>query len=232
MPPPARSESYRGVAGEVADRVRTAILTGELAPGTPLKEADLMAEFSVSRSSAREGLGLLEGEGLVTSELHRAARVRALEPEDVDELYTLRAALDGLAMRTAAKKATSFDALDAVVEEMRHARTDAERVALDMKFHDAVYEVAGHRRLIESWRAIRSQVHLFLLARIDGDPTYRDLVVPEHLNLAAVLRAGDVERAAPAAEEHLRGSCGKLVGRGERPNQPAASSLIDPIGKL
>ncbi|HUQ57842.1 GntR family transcriptional regulator [Lentzea sp.] len=219
MPPLARPASHRGLAGEVADQVRTAILAGELGPGAPLKEADLMAEFDVSRSSAREGLLLLEGEGLVSSELHRGTRVRALEPEDVEELYTLRAALDGLAMRTAAKKGASFDALDAVVEEMRHARTNAERVALDMKFHDAVYEVAGHRRLIESWRAIRSQIHLFLLARIDGDPTYRELVVPEHLNLAAVLRVGDVEQAASAAEEHLRGSYEKLVGRNDRPNR-------------
>jgi len=218
MPSPARPASHRGLAGEVADQIRTAVLAGELGPGAPLKEADLMARFDVSRSSAREGLLLLEREGLVSSELHRGTRVRALEPEDVDELYTLRAALDGLAMRTAAKKGTSFDALDAVVEEMRHARTDAERVALDMKFHDAVYEAAGHRRLIESWRAIRSQVHLFLLARIDGDPTYRELVVPEHLNLAAVLRVGDVEQAASAAEEHLRGSYEKLVGRSDRPS--------------
>jgi DNA-binding GntR family transcriptional regulator len=209
--PSVRPVSRKGVAGEAADRIRDAILSGELAGGTALKEVELAAQLGVSRGSVREGLVLLEGEGLVVSQWHRGTWVRALTPEDVDELYTLRAALDVLAMRTAAAKGGKFDALEAVVEEMRHARTDAERVALDMKFHDAVYAATGHRRLMEAWQAIRSQIHLFLLARIVGDATYQDIVVPDHLNLVATLRVGDVEQAAQAAEEHLRGSYAKLV---------------------
>ena len=181
--------------------------------GAALKEVDLAARFGVSRGSVREGLVLLENEGLVVSALHRGTWVRALAPKDVDELYTLRAALDVLAMRTAAGR--DAGKLDAVVEEMRHAGTDAERVALDMKFHDAVYEATGHRRLIEAWQAIRNQVHLFLLARIVGDPTYRDIVVPEHANLAKILVSGDAEAAGRAAEEHLRGSYIKLVEQRE-----------------
>jgi DNA-binding GntR family transcriptional regulator len=82
-----------------------------------------------------------------------------------------------------------------------------------MKFHDAVYAATGHLRLMEAWQAIRSQIHLFLLARVVGDATYRDLVVPDHANLAAVLRSGDAEQAGKAAEEHLRGSYAKLVGQ-------------------
>lgn len=209
--PPVRPVSRKGVAGEAADRIREAILSGELAGGAALKEVELAAQLGVSRGSVREGLVVLEGEGLVVSQWHRGTWVRALDPEDIDELYTLRTALDVLAMKTAAARKPPVDALEAVVEEMRHARTDAERVALDMKFHDAVYAATGHRRLMEAWQAIRSQVHLFLLARIVGDATYRDLVVPEHLNLAALIGVGDVEQAALAAEEHLRGSYAKLV---------------------
>lgn len=209
--PPVRPVSRKGVAGEAADRIRDAILSGELAGGTALKEVELAGQLGVSRGSVREGLVVLEGEGLVVSQWHRGTWVRALDREDIDELYTLRTALDVLAMRTAAKKKAPVDALEAVVEEMRHARTDAERVALDMKFHDAVYEASGHQRLMEAWQGIRSQIHLFLLARIVGDATYRDLVVPEHLNLAAIIGVGDVEQAAVAAEEHLRGSYAKLV---------------------
>ncbi|MET8763638.1 GntR family transcriptional regulator [Lentzea sp. NPDC004782] len=203
--------SRKGVAGEAADRIREAILSGELAGGTALKEVELAAQLGVSRGSVREGLVVLEGEGLVVSQWHRGTWVRALDREDIDELYTLRAALDVLAMRTATAKNAPLDSLNAVVEEMRYARTDAERVTLDLKFHDAVYAAAGHRRLMEAWQAIRSQVHLFLLARIVGDATYRDLVVPEHAHLAAIIGVGDVEQAALAAEEHLRGSYAKLV---------------------
>lgn len=209
--PPVRPVSRKGVAEKAADLIRAAILSGELAGGTPLKELDLAARLGVSRGSVREGLALLEGEGLVVQQFHRGTWVRALTPEDVDELYTLRMALDVLAMRTAAVNGGPFRPLEAVVEEMRHARTDAELVALDMKFHDAVYAMTGHGRLIEAWQRIRSQVHLFLLARIAGDAGYRDIVVPDHLNLVKTLRVGDVEQAAAAAEEHLRGSYARLV---------------------
>lgn len=97
----------------------------------------------VAGAADREGLVVLEGEGLVVSQRHRGTRVRELDRE--------------------------------------------------------------------AWQAIRSQVHLVLLARIAGDGTCRDHVVPEHANLAAVIGVGDVEQAALAAEEHLRGSCAKLV---------------------
>lgn len=214
MPLPAvRPVARKGVAGEAADRIRDAILSGELPAGAALKEIELAGQLGVSRGSVREGLVLLEGEGLVVSEWHRGTWVRELTPEDVDELFTLRTALDVLAMRTAAVKARNFDALDEVVGAMKLARTDAERVALDMKFHDAVYAATGHRRLVEAWQAIRSQVHLFLLARIVGDPTYQGIVVPEHAGLTEVLRSGDAGRAGCAAEEHLRGSYAKLVGQ-------------------
>ncbi|WP_285644594.1 GntR family transcriptional regulator [Lentzea sp. NBRC 102530] len=212
MPPPAvRPVARRGVAGEAADRIRDAILAGELAAGTALKEVELASVLGVSRGSVREGLVVLESEGLVVSEWHRGTWVRELTPDDVDELYTLRTALDVLAMRTAAAKGSGFGPIDEVVRAMEHARTDTERVALDMEFHDAVYAATGHRRLQEAWRAIRCQVHLFLLARVADDPTYQELVVPEHAGLAAVLRAGDPGAAGCAAEEHLRGSSVKLV---------------------
>lgn len=211
--PPVRPVARKGVAGEAADRIRDAILGGKLAAGAALKEIDLAAQLGVSRGSVREGLVLLEGEGLVVSQWHRGTWVRAFTPEDIDELYTLRTALDVLAMRTAAARGTSFDGLDAAVEELRHARTDAERVALDMKFHDAVYAATGHRRLTEAWLAIRSQVHLLLLTRIVGAEhnTYQGDVVPEHANLVEILRRGDPGEAGRAAEEHLSSSCLTLV---------------------
>lgn len=199
----------RTVASEAAGRLRAAILAGDLPAGVTLRETDLAARFAFSRGAVRQGLVILEGEGLVVNEWHRGTQVRALAPKDVDELYTLREALDVLAMRIAAGKPT--DRLDEVVDEMRHATTDVELVALDVKFHDAVYEAAGHRRLTEAWRAIRSQVQLFLLARVTADATYRDIVASEHAELAKILRAGDPDVAGRAAEEHLRGSYATLV---------------------
>jgi DNA-binding GntR family transcriptional regulator len=203
----------RGLAGEAADRVREAIFAGVFPPGTPLKEVELAASLQVSRGSVREGLTMLEREGLVVSEWHKGTWVRSLSRKDVEELYTLRLALDVLAMRTAAANATpeSLANLDAAVADMATTRDATELVTLDMRFHDGVYAAAGHQRLTEAWEAIRGQIYLFLLTRIQGDTCYSKIVGPEHAALLQTIRDKDPERAARLAEEHLRGSYEKLM---------------------
>jgi len=205
----------RGLADEAADRIRDAIFAGVFPPGAPLREVELAASLGVSRGSVREGLARLTSEGLVESEWHKGNRVRALSADDVRELYTLRAALDELAMRLAAASPGDFAALDAVVADLvRAVDRDAdatELLALDMRFHDEVYAASGHRRLTEAWQGIRSQIYLFLLIRIRVGHDYRGLVVPEHTELVAALRSGDPDRAAALADGHVRGAYERLV---------------------
>lgn len=210
-----RTVRRRGLADEAADRIRDAIFAGVFPPGAPLREVELAASLGVSRGSVREGLARLTGEGLVESEWHKGNRVRSLSAEDVRELYTLRTALDELAMRTAVSRGADLGELDDVVAEMARAvdrDADAtELLALDMRFHDAVYAASGHRRLTEAWEGIRSQIYLFLLIRIRVGHDYRGLVVPEHTELVAVLRSGDPDRAAALADGHVRGAYERLV---------------------
>ncbi|SDC33999.1 GntR family transcriptional regulator [Actinokineospora iranica] len=188
----------RGLADEVADRIRDAIFSGSYEPGSQLREVELSVALGVSRGPVREALHRLEREGLVRSEWHRGAMVTTLSSEDVTELDSLRAALEQLAVRLVIDHATDEDltAIDKAVERMDRAADEHEMVRCDIDFHDAVYAAAGHRRLLEAWEAIRSQVHLFLLTRIglntDG---YLACVPVEHRELAASLRARDREAA-------------------------------------
>lgn len=202
-----RPAQRRGLAGEAADRIRDAIFAGTFPPGAALKEVELAHQLGVSRGSVREGLAILEREGLIVTEWHKGTWVRSLTGQDVEELYTLRAALEGLAMRTAAGKDTAR--LSEIVDAMAGAKKE-ELVALDMRFHDAVYEAAGHTRLAEAWSGIRNQIHLFLLTRIQGDDDYGDVIAPEHAQLVEALRTGDGERAARLAEDQLRVAYEKL----------------------
>jgi DNA-binding GntR family transcriptional regulator len=69
-------------------------------------------------------------------------------------------------------------------------------VRADIEFHDAVYAAAGHRRLVEAWQAIRSQVHLFLLTRVGvSTEDYLSHIPGEHRDLVAALRSRDSETA-------------------------------------
>lgn len=202
----------RGLAQESADLIREAILSGGFAPGSPLREVELAASLGVSRGSVREGLSALEREGLIQSGWHRGTTVIEVTREDVEEVYTVRAALDRLAATTAQSRATDeqLEELDQLVDAMARQLGggqdgDGPRLlGLDMAFHNAIYEAAGNRRLIEAWRAIRSQIHLFQLRRVTlGHEHYRARVVHEHRELAALLRSNDRERLATVAEEHV-----------------------------
>lgn len=206
----------RGLADEVADRVRDAIFGGAYPPGAQLREVELSEALGVSRGPVREALLKLEREGLVRSEWHRGAIVTTLSDVDVAELDSLRSALEQLAVRLVVAFASDADlaAIDEVVERMDRARDEHEMVRCDIDFHDAVYAASGHRRLAEAWQAIRSQVHLFLLTRIGvNSEGYLASIPAEHRRLASALRARDGEKALELFAVHRGQALDVLTGK-------------------
>ncbi|MEV4317841.1 GntR family transcriptional regulator [Actinocrispum sp. NPDC049592] len=203
----------KGLASDAADRIREAVFRGDFPPGAPLREVDLAACLDVSRGSVREGLALLEREGIVHSAWHRGTRVIDLTVEDAEQVYAVRAALEGLAARTAIGRA-DLSELDDLVDKMAArlgAHADSgELLALDMRFHDAIYRSTGNTRLIDAWHALRSQVYLFQLNRIRQE-SYRAIVVDEHREIVRLLRAGDAGTISRYAEEHVHSAKRALV---------------------
>jgi DNA-binding GntR family transcriptional regulator len=198
---PLRKAARRGLADEVADRVRDAVFEGRFPPGAPLRETELAESLGVSRGAVREGLTQLQREGLVRTGWHRPTTVVEATAVDVEEVYRVRAALDRLAAVTAMRLATprQLDELDGLVDEMAAELAAGAGVprllALDMAFHDRIYAAAGNRRLTEAWQAVRSQVFLFQLQRVSlARGQYRALVVEEHRELARLLRQGGAEQ--------------------------------------
>jgi DNA-binding GntR family transcriptional regulator len=197
----------RGLADEVADRIRAAIFTGSYAPGEQLREVELATALDVSRGPVREALRLLEREGLVHVAWHRGATVTTLSARDVAELDSLRGVLEELAVREVGTHATDddFAAIDRAADAMRRALDPHEMVQCDIVFHDAVFAAAHHQRLIEAWEGIRRQVHLFLLTRIGrSTEDYLDGIPAEHRELAAALRTRDAAFAIALFAAHRR----------------------------
>lgn len=197
----------RGLAEEVADRIREAIFNGAYAPGAQLREVELSGVMDVSRGPVREALRILEREGLVRCAWHRGTVVTTLSSEDVAELESLRGALERLAVERIIAHASEEDfvSLEKAAGLMERARDEHEMVRLDIGFHDAVFATSGHQRLAEAWEAIRCQVHLFLLTRI-GHSTegYLTRVPEEHRELVAALRSRDVHGALDLFAAHRR----------------------------
>ncbi|MFE2754605.1 GntR family transcriptional regulator [Actinosynnema sp. NPDC059335] len=212
-----RRADRRGLADEAADLIREAIFAGVFPPGSPVREVELAASLDVSRGSVREGLAVLAREGLVRSAWHRGARVIDLTARDAEEVYSVRAALEGLAGRSAIGR-VDLDALGGLVDGMARGvaagAPSEELLALDMEFHETIYRAAGNRRLLEAWHAVRSQVHLFQLTRIRlGHHDYRAVVVDEHREIVRLLAAGDAAEVARHAEEHVHSAKRVLVGQ-------------------
>ena len=154
---------------QVLDGLRRAIIDGRLAPGARLTERELTEMMGVSRTVIRETLRQLESEGLIANVPHKGPVVRALSLAEAQDLYTIRAVLEGLAARLFVQNAGDAgvqrlaQALDVVVGA--YERGDAQEV-LETKnrFYEALFEGAGSETLssmlgtlharIWRWRAL------------------------------------------------------------------------------
>jgi DNA-binding GntR family transcriptional regulator len=207
----------RSLADDVVDRLRQAILTGSIQPGQPLREEQLAASLDVSRGPVREALVQLEREGLVIVRRHRGATVARLSHADLDEVYSLRLAIERLAVEWAIRNATEgdFAAMEGVLQEFRAAfargPTEPEIAELDVRFHDLLYQAARHQRLYDCWSNLRSQIYIFLLSRNVANPDFREVTVQSHQDILDVLRARDEARAVAVIEDHLRGAYERVV---------------------
>lgn len=206
----------RGLADEVADRIREAIFSGAYPPGAQLREVELSGALEVSRGPVREALLRLEREGLVLSAWHRGATVTVLSPDDIAELDSLRGALEQLAVREVVEHASDDDlaAIEKAADRMGRAEDAHAMVRCDIAFHDAVYAATGHRRLQEAWQAIRCQVHLFLLTRVgvSTEEGYLSHIAAEHRDLVAALRTRNADAALELFATHRRHAFDILSG--------------------
>lgn len=145
---PVRGERTADV---VARRLAQAILSGDLPPGTRLREQNLAKSFSVSRTPVREALILLSASGLAHLEPNRGATVLQLTAADVSEVYHLRAVLESESAALAAGRITPevtvllFKICDRM-SELREAPA-SEQLAADTEFHYTIAEASGSSRL-------------------------------------------------------------------------------------
>ncbi len=183
-----------------ASSLRALIVSGQLPPGTPLRLNILAARLGMSVMPVREALRALEAERLVTFRAHHGATVASVSPEDVEEAYAMRAALEGLAARDGVLNLTD-EWLEVIRDKFRmmeedHARGDRDAlVAHDQEFHRALYMAGGRpermRRIVELWEGTRRAVPLIYRS---WDPL--DVAIDAHRPILAAVEARDARAAA------------------------------------
>ncbi|ASR37837.1 GntR family transcriptional regulator [Prauserella marina] len=227
---PVNRESTAAI---IARQLRDAIMTGSLPPGAQLGETDLAARFQVSRGPLREAMQRLVSEGLLRSERHRGLFVIDLEPGDVYDVYAARSAVERAA---ATRIVRSFDrervavVLDQAVAAMAEADKQDDPTALteaDLRFHEALIEASGSRRLARMARTLLIETRMCLSA-LHG--TYRknyqdvDERVAEHNMIIEALRAGREEDLLALLEAHMDDAVQRLA--------PGTSLYLGPAPEL
>ncbi len=145
----------------VADHLKGSILSGQFSPGERLYEAALAREFGISRGPIREALALLEGDGLVENEPRKGKFVKSLDGRIIDEIYSLRRAVEPYAAEIIIESLTDElkTSLDEALDGVRAAAKKEDRLEMamsDLAFHQRLYELSGHRPLLKVWEDIVS----------------------------------------------------------------------------
>lgn len=198
----------------VLGSLRRLIITGQIAAGTHLVEAQLSESYAVSRGPVRDALKKLETEGLVESR-RRGVFVIGLSVDDIHELYSLRHVLEREAVTRCVQAPGELDwtaargALDGMARA--GAAGDVSGFAeADLDFHSAFYVLSGHRRLDSVWQQYRPTFADMLTVTNTVD---RDLgpTVQDHRHLLDAVAGRRLEESLDRLRSHVDGSLERML---------------------
>jgi DNA-binding GntR family transcriptional regulator len=213
----------RTLKENVTEILRQSIIDGTFPPGTEFNQAQIAERLGISRGPIREALGQLEQEGLIESTPYKGVVVTQLTHRYVEELYSVRTALETLALDRAIDRMTLEDLrhLNRIVEEMRNAAR-AENLArlteLDLAFHEHILRTADHQLALKLWKVLEVGVRRCLGIR-HKIYTFLDEIVGSHPTLVTAIEARDKSRAIQILHEHIAESSSHILAN-LPPEQP------------
>jgi DNA-binding GntR family transcriptional regulator len=199
---------------QVASTLREAIVKGYFRPGQRLIEEELASQLGVSRLPLGRAFAQLVSEGLLQKVNHRGTFVVELSAKDLRESYSLRCALEMLAVETlidtcTAEKLGELRSLVQEMEQLAAAEDNWHLVDVEMRFHSALCRLSGNSRLYAAWSVIYSQLQCFFATdfRYQQDPH----VASGHQHIVDCIAAGDKPAATSAVREHIQTSAERVL---------------------
>lgn len=199
----------RTLADVALAELRELIVSGELAPGSPIRLQEHVERLRMSTVPIREALRFLEQKGLIERTPHRGVSVTAMSATDLDDTYKIRLELESMALRLATERMTDEDRerIVKLVDEYANASLNGDPRArhLHGDIHMALYELSGSKWLL-----------LVLPMLWDNSERYRRLALPfrgapeeriaEHRMIVEACASGDADRAEHLLRTHLGNS--------------------------
>jgi DNA-binding GntR family transcriptional regulator len=203
---PSQPIERRVFSDEIREQLIADILSGKLPPGARIVETRLAQKFGVSQAPVREALRDLAIFGFVVNSPFRGTQVRQITPEELLEIYPIRAALEGVAARAAATRIddASLNRLEELIDTMREAasRDDPRaQAAADAAFHHTIIAASGNRILGHVWQTMR----LSVTTCVTHAMTLRSVheIAERHVAVLTALRARDPVRAEAEIRRHI-----------------------------
>ena len=208
--PPASIDAPLTLSESAFERLRTAIIQGELAPGAKLNEPLISKQYGISRGPLREAIRRLAGVKLVEIRPNAGAKVVSLDISQAIDIYQIRESLEGLACRLAAARATP-----AAVAELRsllasheariaaHDWQEYTQEAGDWDFHYQLVQLSGNARLFQLLcEELYDLLRLYRL-QTSGEPRRPEQALREHQQIVDAIAAGDGELADLLMRRHI-----------------------------
>lgn len=208
-PGPGRAAAGAVKAEDAYAVLREAIDSGRYPPGRRLKEVELGRELGMSRTPIREALRRLQREGAIAITANRGAVVRAVDPDELDDIYSLRAVIEGFC---ASRAATRMDAL--AVAQLAAVNAEFERCARDPaasvdtlmrlndEFHAMIVAGSGNARV---GHVLEKAVVVPMAVRRGFWATHvaRETAAVYHREIVEAIRAADAFRAEAVMRSHV-----------------------------
>ena len=191
------------------------IESGELAPGSKLNEADVAADLRVSRGPVREAFRALEQTGLVRTEKNRGVFVRQVSLPEANEIYEVRAALEAMIGRLAAKRIrpAQLNGLRVLVKRMNAVARSRDADAyfpLNLEFHDALAQAAGNAALLANYRRVTKELNLYRRETLARSIENIPISTRDHEAIVNAIAKGDEKLAERLLFDHVISSRERL----------------------
>ena len=201
-------DEHQSLRERIIRRLRDAIVAGDLAANSRLAEPELAKRLGVSRTPLREAIRQLAAEGFVSTIPRGGSFVSQVTPQDAEELYAVRAVIEGLAARQAAENPdpAKREILGEILEELAKRKGDLRRYhEMSGRFHDAIIALSGNRRLQAIHKGVALHVSrmraLSLAGRGRPDVSLRD-----HRRIVAAILRGRGAEAERLMRAHVEGA--------------------------
>jgi DNA-binding GntR family transcriptional regulator len=192
----------------IAEDIKEDIISGRYKPLERVKEGDLAAKYSVSKTPIREAIRYLEGIGFVEMVPHTMIRVTKMNKKDVQNLYRIWSVLEGLAARESLWNLTDRDFQDmeryaSLTERYFHDNNYPQYTKANNSFHALIWRASDNQQLVEQLQNTYEKIQRFHSVPLRFPHRFKDLV-PDHRNILEALSQKDEEKTEMLARRHVQ----------------------------